>query len=148
MQGIPCLVLLSARGELISTEGVDLLLRHERRFPWRDTAKQLPQTPHHQPLYERLQRPDAVDPGSPYDLPKYKPIDFLCQPAAVRSCEADPERLRPLAFAECVAVLVECDALCTLSMVQVIMSDLLPPDLLSDGRLCLSSVPCEHRVSI
>jgi len=118
VRGIPSLVLMTSKGNVISTEGLELLLRHERRFPWRDTSKPPPETPHHQPLYERLQRPDEVDPGSPYDLPKYKPIDFLSQPQAVTPCAADPEALRSRAFAECVAVLVECDALCTLSMVQ------------------------------
>lgn len=67
---IPTLVLLSRAGDLISTDGVRLLRRHGRAFPW--TAMAPPQTPHLHPLCERLLRLGPVDPGQSHDLPKCK----------------------------------------------------------------------------
>ena len=104
VSSIPTLVLLSRAGDLISTDGVRLLRRHGRSFPW--TAMAPPQTPHLHPLCERLLRLGPVDPGQSHDLPKYKPLDFLMQPAAATS------------LAEAVAALRECDLLCTQTAVQ------------------------------
>ena len=129
---IPTLVLLSRAGDLISTDGVRLLRRHGRAFPW--TAMAPPQTPHLHPLCERLLRLGPIDPGQSHDLPKCrprrpptprlagprqacyshvraspctdKPLDFLMQPAAVTT------------LAEAVAALRECDLLCTQIAVQ------------------------------
>ena len=104
MSAIPSLVLLSRSGDLISTDGLRLLRRHARAFPW--TAMAPPQTPHLHPLCERLLRHGPVDPGQSHDLPRYKPLDFLQQPAAATS------------LAEAVAALRECDLLCTMTAVQ------------------------------
>ena len=65
-----------------------------------------PQTPHLHPLCDRLLRHGPVDPGQSHDLPKYKPLDFLQQPAAATT------------LAEAVAALRECDLLCTMTAVQ------------------------------
>jgi len=58
---LPALVLLDKSGALISTDGVRLLRRHARAFPW--SCVPPPQTPHLHPLYERLLRTTPVDPG-------------------------------------------------------------------------------------
>ena len=104
VSAIPSLVLLSRSGDLISTDGLRLLRRHARAFPW--TAMAPPHTPHLHPLCERLLRHGPVDPGQSHDLPRYKPLDFLQQPAAATS------------LAEAVAALRECDLLCTMTAVQ------------------------------
>ena len=104
IRGIPSLVLLDREGRLISTDGVRLLRKHARAFPW--SVKPPPQTPHLRPLFERLMRREPVDTGPPFDLPRYKPLDFLNQPVAVTT------------FAEAVSVLRECDLLCTTTAVQ------------------------------
>ena len=101
---IPCLVLLSKEGALISTDGVRLLRKHTRAYPWSGATP--PETPHHHPLYDRLVRREPVDVGKAHELPKYTPIDFLQQPPVVRTLD------------EAVAAVRHCDRLCTLIAVQ------------------------------
>ena len=101
---LTCLVLLAKEGALISTDGVRLLRKHARAFPWSSAAP--PETPHHHPLYERLIRRDPVDAGKPHELPRYTPIDMLQQPSVVTCLE------------EAVAAVRHCDRLCTLVAVQ------------------------------
>ena len=101
---IPCLVLVDSSGRLISTDGVRLLRRHARAFPWGGDAPK--ETPHLHPLCERLLRLAPVDPGQAFDLPKYKPLDFLRQPQAASTLE------------EAVSALRTCDMLCTQTAVQ------------------------------
>lgn len=102
--GLPCLVLLDSTGALISTDGLRLLRRHTRSFPW-STSKP-PETPHLHPLYDRMLRLNPVDPGQSFDLPKYKPLDYLAQPQSAST------------LAEAVSALRECDLLCTMTAVQ------------------------------
>ena len=101
---LPTLLLLDARGALISTDGVRLLRRHTRSFPW--TAQAPQETPHLHPLCDRLLRLSPVDPGQSYDLPKYKPLDFLLVPQSAST------------LPEAVAALRELDLLCTQTAVQ------------------------------
>ena len=104
VSGIPSLILLDAEGRLISTDGVRLMRKHARAFPWKQPPP--PEMPHVHPNLERLMRPEPVDAGAPFDLPRYMPINFLSQPQAVRS------------LADAVSVLRECDMLCTVIAVQ------------------------------
>ena len=60
------LVLLDAQGELVSTDGIRLLRKHTRAFPWKGQAP--PHTPHLHPLYDRLLRREPVDPGTSKEL--------------------------------------------------------------------------------
>ena len=101
---IPCLVLLNKDGALVSTDGVRLLRKHARSFPW--TASVPVETPHHHPLFERLLRRDPVDGGIAHELPTYTPLDFLQQPAKVNT------------FDDAFAAVRQCDRLCTLTAVQ------------------------------
>ena len=103
VEGIPSLVLLDSAGCLISTDGVRLLRKHVRAFPWASTKPV--ETPHVLPNFERLRR-EPVDPGAPHDLPSYKPLDFLSQPQAVAN------------FSQAVEALRKCDRLCTMVAVQ------------------------------
>ena len=101
---IPCLVLLNKEGGLISTDGVRLLRKHARSFPWSSSTPV--ETPHHHPLFERLMRRQPVDTGAAHDLPTYTPIDFLQQPSVVHTLD------------EALAAIRHCDRLCTLVAVQ------------------------------
>jgi nucleoredoxin len=85
VQCVPTLVLLRPNGTIISTDGIRLLRKHARTFPWL-SATPPPATPHLHPLYERLLRPHQVDAGLPRELPGYAPIDFLQLPIQVHSC--------------------------------------------------------------
>ena len=104
VESIPTLVLLRKDGTLISKDGVRLLRKHTRAFPWASNPP--PEVPHHHPLFERVLRRDGVDTGHEYDLPRYRPIDFLALPATVDSLAAATSALR------------ECDHLCTQLMCQ------------------------------
>ena len=101
---IPCLVLMDADGNLLSTDGIRLLRKHTRAFPWR--SEKPPETPHVHPLYDRLLRRDPIDTGPVRELPHYTPVDFLQQPEVVHT------------LADAVAALRYCDRLCTLIAVQ------------------------------
>ena len=101
---IPCLVLLNKDGALISTDGVRLMRKHARAFPWSSSTP--PETPHHHPLWERLMRREPVDVGTAHELPRYTPVDMLQQPAVVRTLD------------EAVSAVRHCDRLCTLVGVQ------------------------------
>jgi thiol-disulfide isomerase/thioredoxin len=104
VSAIPCLVLLDAEGTLVSTDGLRLLRKHTRAFPWKSHAP--PATPHVHPLYARLLRHQPVDAGVARELPRYTPVDFLQQPARVRTLE------------DAIAATRHCDRLCTLLAVQ------------------------------
>ena len=104
VHAIPRLVLLSADGDLISDDGVRVLRKHAKAFPW--SGAKPPETPHLHGLYERLLRPDAVDPGSRQELPRYKEIDMIAQPARVTT------------HTDAVAAVRHCDWLCTALAVQ------------------------------
>ena len=97
-------MLLSRDGALISTDGVRLLRKHARSFPWSSSAP--PQTPHVHPLFDRLVRREPADAGVSHELPRYLPIDFLQQPARVRTLD------------DAVAAVRHCDRLATLVAVQ------------------------------
>ena len=56
---IPALVLLNKDGALISTDGVRLMRKHARAFPWSSAAP--PEVPHIHPLCDRLLRREPVD---------------------------------------------------------------------------------------
>ena len=104
--GIPKLVLLSVpSGEPISDDGVLLLRRHERAFPW-SVPEKPPETPHWHMLGERLLRKDPVDAGARKELPRYKEIDMLALPERVTSHASLVEAVR------------QCDWLCTALAVQ------------------------------
>ena len=105
IQAIPSLVLLRADGALISTDGVRLMRKHARAFPWQ-AKSELSVTPHHHPLYERLLRPHPVDSGLAHELPSYSPIDMLQLPIRVTS------------LAEATDAVRHCDRLATLIAVQ------------------------------
>ena len=105
VQCVPTLVLLRPNGTIISTDGIRLLRKHARTFPWL-SATPPPATPHLHPLYERLLRPHQVDAGLPRELPGYAPIDFLQLPIQVHS------------FADAVRAVRLCDRLTTLVAVQ------------------------------
>ena len=76
---IPCArAAQQADGALISTDGVRLMRKHARAFPWSSAAP--PETPHIHPLCERLLRREPVDAGTARELPRYTPIDLLQQP--------------------------------------------------------------------
>ena len=81
----PCLVLLNGDGALISTDGVRLLRKHARAFPWSSATP--PETPHIHPLCERLMRREPVDAGTAHELPHYTPVDMLQQPSIVRTLD-------------------------------------------------------------
>ena len=98
-------MLLSSDGSVISTDGVRLMRKHARSFPW--SSVKPPETAHHHPLLERLLRREPVDAGTAHGLPRYTPIDMLQQPAIVRTLD------------EAVNALRHCDRLCTLIAVQV-----------------------------
>ena len=102
-------VLLSSDGFVISTDGVRLMRKHARSFPW--SSVKPPETAHHHPLLERLLRREPVDAGTAHGLPRYSPIDMLQQPAIVRTLD------------EAVNALRHCDRLCTLIAVQVRLVD-------------------------
>ena len=102
---VPTLILLRPDGSLVSHDGVRLLRKHSRAFPWTNSAPP-PQTPHHHPLYDRLLRPHPVDTGLAHQLPSYTPIDMLQLPTQVRCLD------------EAVAALRHTDRLCTLVAVQ------------------------------
>lgn len=104
VSSIPCVILLNKDGALISTDGVRLLRKHTRAFPWSSATP--PPTPHHHPLYERLLRRQPVDTGAAHELPRYTPVDMLQQPAVVSTLD------------EAVAAVRHCDRLCTLIAVQ------------------------------
>ena len=127
---LPTLVLLDATGALISTDGVRLLRRHTRAFPWGMAAPH--ETPHLHPLCERLLRSTPVDPGQSYDLPKYKPLDFLLQPQRVHT------------LLEALAALRECDILCTQTAVQshsVLNTNFLKIAVVQHTFTCLLPMP-------
>jgi hypothetical protein len=88
VSSIPSLVLLSRAGDLISIDGVRLLRRHARAFPW--TAMSPPQTPHLHPLCERLLRLGPVDPGQSHDLPKCMPLVVVVVEVVVVVVVVDP----------------------------------------------------------
>ena len=69
-RSVPSLVLLDAEGALVSTDGVSLLRKHQRAFPW--SVAPPPQLPHIHPNLDRLLRRSPVDPGAAHDLPRYK----------------------------------------------------------------------------
>lgn len=101
---IPCIVLLSQDGALISTDGVRLLRKHARAYPW--SSETPPETPHQHLLFDRLMRHRPVDTGPTHDLPSYTPVDLLLQPERVSTLD------------EAVAAVRHCDRLCTLIAVQ------------------------------
>ena len=75
-----------------------------RAYPWSSALP--PETPHLHALHCRLLRHGEVDPGDRQELPRYKEIDMLAQPARVES------------HAEAVASLRYCDWLATQLAVQ------------------------------
>ena len=93
VQGIPTLVLLRQDGSLISTDGIRLLRKHARAFPWLPKSPP-PMTPHLHPLYERLLRPHPVDTGLAHELPSYTPIDLLQLPLTVTTLEQAIDAIR------------------------------------------------------
>jgi thiol-disulfide isomerase/thioredoxin len=127
---IPCLVLLEPSGRLISTDGVRLLRRHARAFPWGGSAPK--ETPHLHPLFDRLLRISPIDPGQVFDLPKYKPLDFLRQPQAATTLE------------EAISALRTCDMLCTQTAVQahsVLNTNFLKVGLIQHTFTCVLPMP-------
>jgi hypothetical protein len=127
---IPCLVLLEPSGRLISTDGVRLLRRHARAFPWGGSAPK--ETPHLHPLFDRLLRLSPIDPGQVFDLPKYKPLDFLRQPQAATTLE------------EAISALRTCDMLCTQTAVQahsVLNTNFLKVGLIQHTFTCVLPMP-------
>ena len=105
IEGIPTLVLLRPDGSVVSADGIRLMRKHTRAFPWLSKLPP-PQTPHVYPLYERLIRSHPVDPGLASELPGYTPIDFLQLPLKVRNLDDAIEAVR------------HCDRLATLITVQ------------------------------
>eukprot|EP00966_Prymnesium_polylepis_P092440 2139850-Prymnesium_polylepis.1 len=146
VQGIPKLVLVNAEGEIISDDGVRLLRKHAKAFPW--SRAKPPETPHLHGLHERLLRHDAVDPGSRQELPRYKEIDMIAQPARVET------------HTDAVAAVRWCDWLATalavqshsvhntnflkVALIEFTFTQLLPvpaPEKTKDADACLWRVP-------
>ena len=105
VRAVPTLVFLRPDGSLVSTDGVRLLRKHARKFPWVGQAPP-PETPHHLPLHERLLRPHPVDAGLAHELPGYLPVDFLQLPTHVTT------------LLEAIDTVRLCDKLATLVSVQ------------------------------
>ena len=93
VDAIPTFVLLRADGSVLSNDGIRLMRKHTRSFPWL-TKLPPPPTPHLHPLFERLLRPHPVDTGLASELPGYTPIDFLQLPVHVRSLDDAIEAVR------------------------------------------------------
>jgi thiol-disulfide isomerase/thioredoxin len=104
VEGIPTLILLDRKGKVISRDGLRLLSRHPKAFPW--NVKMPDQVPHQHLLFDRLLRHGDVDAGPQKQLRSYAPVDYLQQPAQVKCLDA------------AIAALRYCDRLCTRVFVQ------------------------------
>jgi thiol-disulfide isomerase/thioredoxin len=104
VEGIPTLILLDGKGKVISRDGLRLLSRHPKAFPW--NVKMPDQVPHQHTLFDRLLRHGDVDAGPQKQLRSYAPVDYLQQPAQVTCLDA------------AIAALRYCDRLCTRVFVQ------------------------------
>ena len=104
VEGIPTLILLNSNGKVISRDGLRLLSRHPKAFPW--NVKTPDQVPHQHALFDRILRHGDVDAGPQKQLRSYAPVDYLQQPAQVTCIDA------------AIAALRYCDRLCTRVFVQ------------------------------
>jgi thiol-disulfide isomerase/thioredoxin len=104
VEGIPTLILLDGKGKVISRDGLRLLSRHPKAFPW--NVKLPDQVPHQHSLFDRLLRHGDVDAGPQKQLRSYAPVDYLQQPAQVTCLDT------------AIAALRYCDRLCTRVFVQ------------------------------
>ena len=105
VHNVPTLVLLRADGTLLSTDGIRLLRKHGRAFPW-GSVEDSPDMPHLTPLLDRLVPREYVHGGSYTELPRYRAIDFLQQAAKVST------------LTEAIDAIRQCDEMCTSLAVQ------------------------------